>query len=68
MLHLIPESDDEELIKMAKEDCESLNSKLESLGSKLIKTATPIAEFDSLNNCQLEITPLVVRTNDYSLL
>uniref|UniRef100_A0A915PRW4 Prokaryotic-type class I peptide chain release factors domain-containing protein n=1 Tax=Setaria digitata TaxID=48799 RepID=A0A915PRW4_9BILA len=48
---------DPEIQEIAKIDEERLADELDSIVNELTNAVIPVAEYDSLNNCQLEITP-----------
>ncbi|KAM3725284.1 putative peptide chain release factor 1 [Dirofilaria immitis] len=54
---LLKEGDDSEMQEIAKLDSERLTEELDSVANELTNAVIPVTEYDSLNNCQLEITP-----------
>ncbi|EJW74533.1 hypothetical protein WUBG_14563 [Wuchereria bancrofti] len=56
---LFKEGNDPEIQEIAKLDSEQLMEELDSVVNKLTDAIIPVTEYDLLNNCQLEITPLV---------
>lgn len=59
-LFIIKDGSDCEIQEIAKEDSEQLVAELDRIAGDLTDALLPTTEFDTLNNCQLEITPLVV--------
>ncbi|EFO20432.1 peptidyl-tRNA hydrolase domain-containing protein [Loa loa] len=54
---LLKEGNDAEIQKIAKLDSEQLTVELDSIVNELTDVVIPVTEYDSLNNCQLEIIP-----------
>uniref|UniRef100_A0A0R3S5U5 RF_PROK_I domain-containing protein n=1 Tax=Elaeophora elaphi TaxID=1147741 RepID=A0A0R3S5U5_9BILA len=54
---LLKEENDAEMQRIAKLDSERLTEELDSVVNELTDAVIPVTEYDSLNNCQLEITP-----------
>ncbi|KAL3983021.1 RF-1 domain family protein [Acanthocheilonema viteae] len=54
---LLKEENDVEIQEIAKLDSERLTEELDSVVNELTDAVIPVTEYDSLNNCQLEITP-----------
>lgn len=57
---LFKEEKDAEIQEIAKLDSERLTKEMDSVVRELTDVVIPVTEYDSLNNCQLEITPLVI--------
>lgn len=53
------EENDAEIQEIVKLDSERLTKELDVVVNELTDAIIPVTEYDSLNNCQLEITPLV---------
>ncbi|VDP19469.1 unnamed protein product [Onchocerca flexuosa] len=54
---LLKEGNDSEMQKIAKLDSEQLTEELDDVVNELTDAVIPVTEYDSLHNCQLEITP-----------
>ncbi|VDK63114.1 unnamed protein product [Onchocerca ochengi] len=55
--NLLKEESDSEMQKIVKSDSEQLTEELDNVVNELTDAVIPVTEYDSLNNCQLEITP-----------
>ncbi|VDK87821.1 unnamed protein product [Litomosoides sigmodontis] len=58
---LLKEENDAEIHEIAKLDSGRLTEELDSIVKELTNAIIPVTEYDMLNNCQLEITPLRYR-------
>lgn len=52
--------------EIAKLDSKKLTEELDSVANRITGALIPVSEYDSLSNCQLEITPLVITYFSFS--